>query len=133
MITADFTDATLSGRIGCEGDLFARRAHVGIFLGDEVRDVRSVAADYGLHLGATTFNPDGTFGHTDVEVRHTERTVTQSEGHWGGALSNRQDEDGNLRLVAGFTGARFEERDGRRGVFFGTFVGLSEGFRASGD
>ena len=131
-ITADFADSTLSGCIGCAGDLITRRAHFGVFLGDEVRDVQAVAADYELHFGVTPFNPDGTFEHTEVEVRHPERTVTHSEGHWGGSLSNIPDQAGNPRLVAGFSGADFEESDGSAGTFFGTFVALSEPFRASG-
>ena len=132
-IAADFANGTLSGCIGCEGDLATRRLHFGIFLGDDVRDVRAVAADYELHLGPSPFNPDGTFEHSGVEVRHPERVVTRSEGHWGGSLSDRQDEDGTPRLAAGFTSARFGEGDGSEGVFFGTFVGLSETFTASGD
>ena len=131
-ITADFAGATLSGCIGCTGDLVTRRAHFGVFLGDEVRDVRAIAADYELHLGITPFNPDGTFEHVDVTVKHPERTVTHSEGHWGGSLSNISDQDGNPPLVAGFSEADFEESDGSAGEFFGTFVALSESFRASG-
>ncbi|MCY4440590.1 MAG: hypothetical protein OXE53_10330 [Deltaproteobacteria bacterium] len=131
-ITTDFVDATLSGCIGCTGDLVTRRAHFGIFLGDEVRDVRAIAAHYELHLGVTPINPDGTFEHVDVTVKHPERTVMHSEGHWGGTLSNIPDQDGNPRLVAGFSGAEFEESDGSAGEFFGTFVALSEPFRGSG-
>ena len=132
-IAADFADGALSACIGCEGDLVTRRAHFGIFLGDDVRDVRAVAADYELHFGATQLNDDGTFEHTDVEVRHPERTVAHSEGHWGGTLSNIPDRDGNPRLVAGFSDAGFEESDGSAGLFYGTFVALSEPFRASGN
>ena len=131
-ITADFADSTLSGCIGCVGDLVTRRAHFGVFLGNEVRDVQAVAADYELHFGVTPVNPDGTFEHTEVEVRHPERTVTYSEGHWGGTLSNIPDQAGNPRLVAGFSGADFEESDGSVGAFFGTFVALSEPLRESG-
>ena len=131
-LTADFADATLSGCIGCAGDLITRRAHFGIFLGDEVRDVRAVAADYELHLGVTPFDPDGNFEHDDVEVRHPDRTITQSEGFWGGTLSNVPDRDGNPRLAAGLSDAAFEESDGSAGLFYGTFVALSEPFRASG-
>ena len=132
-IEADFAAATLSGCIGCEGELVTRRAHFGIFLGDELRDVRSIAADYELHLGATPFDADGNFKHTGVTVRHPARAVTGSEGFWGGALSNIPDRDGNPRLVAGFSGAEFEEGDGSAGSFFGTFVALSERFKASGE
>ena len=131
-ITADFATKTLSGCIGCVGDLVTRRAHFGIFLGDEVHDARSIAAGYELHLGDTPFNSDGTFEHADVTVQHPERTVTQSEGFWGGTLSNIPDQDGNPRLVAGFSNVEFEESDASTGDFFGTFVALSERFRASG-
>jgi len=132
-LTADFADATLSGCIGCTGDLVTRRAHFGIFLGDEVRDAQAVAAGYELHLGVTPLNPDGTFEHDGVEVRHPDRTITNSEGFWGGVVSNRQDADGNPRLAAGFSDAAFEESDGSAGLFYGTFVALSERFRASGE
>ena len=131
-LTADFARNTLSGCIGCEGDLVTRRAHFGIFLGDEVRDVQFIAAGYELHFGDTPFNPDGTFEHTDLTVRHPERDVTHSEGHWGGSLSNVPDRAGTPRLVAGFSSAEFEESDGSVGEFIGTFVALSEPFRESG-
>ena len=131
-VTADFADATLSGCIGCTGDLVTRRAHFGIFLGAEVQDVRAIAAHYELHLGVTPINPDGTFEHADVTVKHPERTVTHSEGYWGGLLSNVPDRDGNPRLVVGFSSADFEEGDGSAGQFLGAFVALSKPFRASG-
>ena len=128
-MTADFAGNTVSGCIGCEGDLVTRRAHFDIFLGDEVRDVRSVVAGYELHLGEAPFNPDGTFDHVGVTVTHPERIVTHSEGQWGGSLSNIPDQEDNPRLVAGFSGADFEESDGSVGRFTGTFVALSDSFR----
>ena len=131
-LTADFADGTLSGCIGCTGDLVTRRAHFGIFLGDEVRDVRAVAADYELHLGETALTPEGTFEHEGVTVRHPEREVTTLKGFWGGSLSNVPDETGDPRLAAGFSAAAFEESDGSSGSFYGVFVALSERFRASG-
>ena len=131
-ITADFAMNTLSGCVGCTGDLVTRRAHFGIFLGDEIRDVQSVASDYELHFGETAINPDGTFEHTDVTVRHPERTIAQSEGHWGGAFSNIPDRAGNPRLAAGFSSVDFEESDGSTGTFIGTFVALSETLEAPG-
>ena len=131
-ITADFARSTLGGCIGCEGDLVTRRAHFGIFLGDDVLDVRSIAADYEVHLGTASFDEAGHFENSDVTVKHPQRTITESEGFWGGALSSRPDQDGNPRLVAGFSAADFEENDGSTGSFFGTFVGLSERFRNTG-
>lgn len=61
-----------------------------------------------------------------------ERTVAQSEGHWGGSFSNIPDQAGNPRLAAGFSSVDFEESDGSAGAFFGTFVVLDEPFAASG-
>jgi len=130
-ILADFADATMSACIGCSGDLVTRRAHFGIFLGDELRDTQSIGAGYELHFGETAFNPDGTFVYDDVTVRHSERTVTQSEGYWGGTFSNIPDASGHPRLVAGFSGADFEESDGSIGKISGTFLALSETVRAS--
>ena len=132
-LTADFADSTLSGCIGCVGDLVTRRAHFGIFLGDEVLDVRSVAADYELHLGAASFDQSGNFEHEGVEVRHPDRDVTAVTGFWGGGLSNVPDEDGNPRMVVGFSAAAFSEGDRSAGSFIGSFVALSEQFKASGD
>jgi len=131
-IAADFADATLSACIGSTGDLVTRRAHFGIFLGDEPRDAQAIASGFELHFGDTPFNPDGTFERTDVTVRHPERTVVRSEGHWGGSLSNLPDRSGNPRLAAGFSAADFEESDGSAGRFFGTFVALSEALRGAG-
>ena len=131
-LTADFADGTLKGCIGCEGDLVTRRAHFGVFLGGEVSDVQAVAADYELHLATAIIREDGMFDRDRVTVRHPERTVTLSEGFWGGALSSRQDTDGNPRLVAGFSGVYFEESDGSAGEFVGSFLGLSQTFRENG-
>ena len=131
-ITADFAKDTLSGCIGCEGDLVTparafrylpRRRSSRRWV--HCRRLRVALRRYASH-------PDGTFEHVDVTVKHPKRTVTHSEGHWGGSLSNIPDQDGNPRLVTGFSGADFEESDGSAGQFFGTFVALSEPFRALG-
>ena len=131
-LAVDFTDRTLQGCIGCVGDLLTRRAHFGVFLGDELIDMEGLARDYELHLATAILGEDGTFERDRVTVRHPDRTVTQSAGHWGGALSSRRDEAGNPRLVAGFNGVSFQESDGSEGEFFGSFLGLSKTFRETG-
>ena len=131
-LTADFADGTLRGCIGCVGDLVTQRRHFGVFLGDELRDEEALARDYELHLATAIFREDGTFERDRVTVRHPDRTVTQSEGSWGGFFSNRQGDDGNPRLVAGFHGVEFQETDGSQGRFVGSFLGLSEAFRDTG-
>ena len=125
-LTADFADGTISGCVGCEGDLVSRRAHFGFFLGDELHDTRTSIADYELHLGAAPISPEGTISHPDVTVRNPTRDIAASQGHWGGALSNRPDKDGNPRLAAGFVRTTFAEGDDSAGVFFGAFVAPSE-------
>ena len=125
-LTADFAANTLSGCIGCLGDIAIRRSHLQQLLGDEAQELAASPADYELHLGAVSFNPeDGTFENLDVTVMHPERTITQSEGFWGGGFSNIPDSAGNPRLVAGFSDAEFEEADGSLGSFWGMFNGLS--------
>ncbi len=132
-LSADFAGNTLSGCIGCVGDLVTRRAHFDIFLGDDITDIRAIATDYELHLGATPFGPDGNFENTRVQVMHPDRTIVHSEGHWGGTFSNIPDQDGNPRLATGFHSGEFEESDGGSGSFTGSFIALSETFQASGE
>ena len=129
-LTADFSANTLGGCIGCQGDIAIRRSHLHDLLGDEVRELKALPTDYELHLGAVAFNPDGTFELPDVTVMHPERTITQSEGFWGGGFSNIPDSAGNPRLVAGFSEAEFEEADGSLGSFWGMFNGLSTSWLA---
>ncbi|MDE0332283.1 MAG: hypothetical protein OXL41_10485 [Nitrospinae bacterium] len=131
-LTADFTDRTLKGCIGCVGDLVTQRGHFGVFLGEELGDVQGIAKDYEIHLATAILREDGTFDRDRVTLKHPERTVTLAEGYWGGSVSSRQDTDGNPRLVAGFSGLDFEESDGSEGVLVGSFVALSETFRQNG-
>ena len=132
-LTANFEDGTVRGCIGCVGDLVTQRAHFGAFLGGELFDMQGLAADYELHLATAIFREDGMFERDRVTVKHPERTITHSEGFWGGAVSSRQDTDGNPRLIAGFSGVSFEEGDGSEGELFGSFLGLSEPFRETGE
>ena len=109
-----------------------QRAHFGVFLGEDLIDEQGLSKDYEIHLATAIIREDGGFERERVTVRHPERTVTQSEGYWGGALSSRQDTDGNPRLVAGFNVVSFEEGDGAEGQFVGSFLGLSGSFRETG-
>ena len=132
-IAADFAEGTLQGCVGCVGDLVSRREHFNYFLGDEQRfDASAVIADYEIHLGAAPVEQNGTFGSYDVTVRHPEvRDSGETSGFWGGSMSSTPDADGNPRLASGFTVGRFEGVSGRRGSFVGSFLALSERFRAS--
>ena len=132
-LTADFFDGTVKGCIGCIGDLVTQRTHFGVILGQEVDAPEGTARDYELHLPSAIIREDGHFLRNRVILRHPDRTVTRSEGYWGGAFSSRRDTDGNPRLAAGFSGVAFEQSDGARGEFLGSFLGLSERFRENGE
>ena len=132
-LTADFFDGTVKGCIGCIGDLVTRRAHFGSILGEEVDAPEGTARDYELHLPSAIIREDGHFVRERLILRHPERTVTVSEGYWAGAFSSRRDTDGNPRLAAGFSAVDFEESDGAEGEFYGSFLGLSERFRETGE
>lgn len=129
-IAADFAEGTLQG---CVGDLVSRREHFSNFLGDEQRfDASAAIAEYEIHLRAAPVEQNGTFGSYDVTVRHPEmRESGATSGFWGGSMSSTPDADGNPRLASGFTVGRFEGASERRGSFVGTFLALSERFRAS--
>ena len=134
-LSADFAERTLQGCVGCAGDLSSSRKHFNFFLGDEQGSHDpTVIADYEIHLGAAPLEDDGTFGSYDVTVKNP---VTQengeSSGHWGGSVSNLPDAAGNPRLISGFTGVGFEGDGGTWVGFFGSFLALSEPFRASGE
>ena len=131
-LTADFTDGTLKGCIGCVGDLVTQRAHFGAFLGRELNDPAAVAKDYELHLATAIIRDNGMFERDKVILKHPERTITLSDGQWAGAFSSRHDTEGDPRLVAGFNYVYFEESDGSVGAFSGSFLGLSEPFRQTG-
>ena len=125
-IGANFADRTVSGCIGCVGDLSTGRTHFGVILGQAVLDDRSLIADYELHLGAASIDPNGTFETADVTVRHPTRTVAFMEGFWGGAFSNIPDGDGNPRLATGFSSAVFAESDGSEASIAAAFVALTD-------
>ncbi len=131
-LTADFADGTVRGCSGCVGDLVTRRAHFGTFLGRNPLDAQGLARDYELHVATEIIRGDSQFEREWVTVWLPERTITCFKGAWSGALSSRQDTDGNPRLVAGFSGVGFAESDASEGEFFDSILGLSDTVRTDG-
>lgn len=140
-VVADFEAGTLSGCLGCTGDLVADRVHLE-YRFEQIPErylpqVDAPLQDYEIHFAPVAYNADGSFesefSSAAASVRHPERDVTGSHGYWGGSLSAFDDEDGNPRLIAGFKDAGFQEEDGSRGFFWGVFTVLSETFRTGGD
>ena len=126
VITADFSDNTLRGCLGCVGDLLPEREHLYAVLRRQRGEPAVPPTDYELHFGVTGINPGGSFVNTDVTVVHPERTVTESSGYWDGRLSNRPAAGGHPRLVAGSSDVEFVEADGSRGQFRSLFTVFDE-------
>ena len=124
-LTANFSDNTIRGCVGCIGDIDTQRLYLYPILGWRRGPLVAPPTDYEVHLGATPFNPDGTFENTDITVTHPQRTVTQSTRLWAGQFSNVPDKDGNPRQVVGFGDAGFSEADGSSGSFLGIFSTLT--------
>ena len=128
-LSADFSDNTVAGCMGCVGDLDINRQHLYLQLGFRRGEPLALPTDYEVHFGATPINRNGTFEHTDVEVRHPTRPITGSSGFSGGMFSNVPDADGNPRLAIGLTRAEFDEADGSQGKFEALFTGLGASLR----
>lgn len=128
-ITADFSENTLSGCVGCIGDIELERAHLYLALGRREGEPSALPTDYELHFNAADIGPGGMFEGTDVAVMHPVRTVIQSGGTWSGRFSNIADPTGNPRLVAGLATAAFAEADGSLGGFEGLYVALGDSLR----
>ena len=122
-LDAHFGAGTVSGCIGCAGDLAVRTAIAPASRGNVQHDI----SDYEIHLRPQFFG-SGHFDNGSAVVHHPVRDVTYSEGDWGGSFSNRPDDAGDPRIVTGFGSAYFEEADDSIGYFFGSFVGMSEVF-----
>ena len=123
-LTADFSDNTIAGCVGCIGDIELDREHLYSALGYRSEEPVALPTDYELHLAPTAIGSDGAFESSGVTVVHSGRDVTQSSGSWSGNLSNIPDADGYPRLVAGTAGAQFDESDGSHGEFQSLYTGL---------
>ena len=125
VLRANFSEETIAGCIGCTGDIVAETLHLWPAVAWRGPDPDALPADYEVHLGPAPIGPDGAFENSVVSVSHPERTVTQTEGVWGGQFSNVPDQDGSPRRVVGYSGVRFDEADGSIGSFESIFSALT--------
>ena len=88
-LIADFADNTIAGCMGCIGDIDINREHLYLQLGYRRAEPLALPTDYEVHFAATEINPNGTFEHTDIEVKHPARAITESSGYSGGILIQR--------------------------------------------
>ncbi len=124
-LTVDFPNATISGCVGCIGDIETQRLYLYGLLGWRWLPPAASPTDYQVHIGATPVTANGTFEGMDVTVTHPERNVTESSGLWAGQFSNVPDADGHPRSVVGLNDVTFEEAGGAGGSFIGIFQALS--------
>ena len=120
-LTANFASNTISGCLGCME---------GVTIWGVETDANGNASEFGdetvpvrLRLGETDIRPDGSFRAPNVRLEGEDRTVTHTDGSWGGQFSNIPVQTGEPRLVAGTAGAEWTEADGSMGVFVGAWFG----------
>ncbi|MCY3793664.1 MAG: hypothetical protein OXG51_04735 [Gammaproteobacteria bacterium] len=125
VLTTDFSEATVSGCIGCTGDVETDTLHLWPAVAWRGPAPDALPADYEILLGHAPLGPNGTFESTDIAVTHPERDVTRSGGVWAGQFSNVLDRDGNPRRVVGYGNVGFDEADGSSGSFESIFSALT--------
>lgn len=118
-LSADFAANTISGCMGCNGgvDVLAVDVNTGEIFTDNV--------PFRVRTGTTSIEANGSFRNRSVTVESSDRTITSSDGSWGGQFSNIPTTDGDPRLVAGTAGARFTDATGGEGTFVGAWFGTA--------
>ncbi len=123
-LAADFGTGTISGCIGCQAPVYVTGVYQDAATG-EVGDFADVATAYRVHLGAASFDPNGTFRSQDVSMS-LGGVPLSGGGAWGGQFSNIPDGDGDPRLVAGTAGGEFTTPVGGEGAFISAYYGTTE-------
>ena len=123
-LAADFGTGTISGCIGCRTPVYVTGVYRDAATG-EASDFADVATPYRVHLGAASFDSNGTFRSQDVSVSFGGVPFSGS-GAWGGRFSNIPDDNGDPRLVAGTAGGAFTAPNGAEGAFIGAYYGTSQ-------
>ena len=80
-ITLDFENQTVSGCIGCEGDITVKREHLkelyDKLLSDKVVDSMVSIKDYEIHFAPTKIPPNRYYESSGVtSIKHPEKTIT---------------------------------------------------------
>ena len=119
-LTADFGSKTISGCVGCEGNVLlsgvAEDSNTG-----EASEFYNVPTDIQIHLGAAPISSNGSFTRDDVTATSGTASIGSSSGYWGGRFSSIQDADGDPRLVAGTFGGTISTHGGTESVYLGAF------------
>lgn len=125
-LTANFADNTISGCIGCKGDILVEGVFTDGATGAQEIFTESEPSDTELRLGAAAINSDGTFRASDVTLldagaRQAGLGVTEQGGSWGGRFSNIPVATGEPRLAAGTFGGTASYTGGSQVNYIGTF------------
>ena len=125
-LTADFADNSISGCIGCTGNI----ALLEWLVPDGVqRRPAGTEISTRIHLGRTRVNADGTFRGATVTLSDPDARaypLTSSSGAWGGRFSNIPYTGTVLPTrVAGTVGGKAAWSDGFTAAYVGTLQGLT--------
>ena len=118
-LTANFAANTISGCVGCTGDVET----TGLFQDARTGEIYefSDSSDVTLRLGPAPIASDGSFRNRAVRLSAPGYAFTTNSGSWGGEFSNTQDSAGDPRLVAGTYGGKAETAGGSGLVFVGAY------------
>ena len=124
-LTADFADNSISGCVGCKGDMSVS----GVFTDGGTGQTRSftdVPDDAQIRLGEAQIAQDGTFRVRDVTYFSPTAArlgigVARQGGTWGGKFSNLSVETGEPSLAAGTFGGEVTLSDGSQSAYVGAF------------
>lgn len=121
-LTADFGAGTISGCLGCRGEI-SYQGVVADGATGETYETTYTSTGTRVLMGATPFNADGTFRGMNVTLEtEVPAVVIKNTGAWGGRFSNIPDSVGDPRLVAGTAGGELETAGGTVILFVGTFT-----------
>ena len=125
-LTANFADNSISGCIGCTGNiaLFEWLVPDGV-----QRRPAGTEISTRIHLGRMRVNADGTFRGATVTLSDPDASaypLTSSSGAWGGRFSNIPYTGTVLPTrVAGTVGGKAAWSDGSTAAYVGTLQGLT--------
>lgn len=128
-LTADFSDGTVRGCIGCEGGLSLE----GVFRDGSTGETENLeeSSNTSIRLGAIPIDAAaGTFRGEGITVWNPDRPdnvrIVESEGRWGGRFSNIPEADGDPRWIAGTFAGRTVTAGGTRTNYVGAFNGIGQ-------
>ncbi|MCY3997138.1 MAG: hypothetical protein OXF07_13455 [Rhodobacter sp.] len=116
-LNVDFSNGSIRGCIGCDGDVTAQTYYLYPILPWRGDPPAALPKDYEITLESTVLESNGVFEEPNVIVSHPTRNIETYSGRWGGQLSNVPDSQNRPRRASGIAEVRFAESDGSEGKF----------------